>query len=66
MDIGVIHQTDALPADKLPHSRKRRAQESESNVLETPKGHVLGMTGERGCHRLDLKDVACVNMRDSS
>ncbi|RDX43400.1 hypothetical protein OH76DRAFT_1410189 [Lentinus brumalis] len=56
-----------------PGSLARRSATPKSrtatapNVLETARGgHVLGYTSGCWCHRLDLKDVACVNMRDSS
>jgi hypothetical protein len=29
------------------------------------KGHVLSVTRERGCHRVDMKNAAFVKMRDS-
>ena len=39
----------------------------DPNVLETARGgRVLGYTSGRSRHRLDAKDVACVNMRDWS
>ncbi|KAI0631200.1 hypothetical protein C8Q77DRAFT_192588 [Trametes polyzona] len=49
----------------------RHSEEDKQTRSKRPRdrlegGHVLGYTSGRWCHRLDVKDVACVNMRDSS
>jgi len=56
------------PLALVHQSCKQLSKAQNRNVLEIPPrwDHVLCRTSERGCHRVDLKDVACVNMRDSS
>ncbi|KIK41264.1 hypothetical protein CY34DRAFT_806299 [Suillus luteus UH-Slu-Lm8-n1] len=65
-----IHQTDAQLAGSgslnCKQSSKGQNQTSSKPHVIKRKGHVLCRTRERCCHRVDLKDVACVNMRDSS
>ncbi|KAF9227108.1 hypothetical protein BS17DRAFT_774954, partial [Gyrodon lividus] len=63
-----IHQTDARLAGSSSPSCKQpsKAQNQTSSRSRQSGDHVLCRTSERECHRVDLKDVACVNMRDSS
>jgi hypothetical protein len=61
-----IHQTNAQLAGNFSQWLKAH-QKSIPNVLETllAQSHVLNYTSERGSHRVDMKDVAFVKMRDS-
>jgi hypothetical protein len=68
MKLKEIHQTNARLAGLTPIQPHCGVKEMQTKRPRDPpkKGHVLSYTRERRCHRMDLKDVACVNMQDSS
>jgi hypothetical protein len=63
-----IHQTNAALAGYLLNipARERRDKNQTSSSLHKKANVFSVVRGKRGSHRVDLKDVACVNMRDSS
>ncbi|KIK99543.1 hypothetical protein PAXRUDRAFT_822618 [Paxillus rubicundulus Ve08.2h10] len=63
-----IHQTNAqLAGSGSPSCKQPSGTQNQTSSRSRQSGdHVLCRTSERGCHRVDLKDVACVNMQDSS
>jgi hypothetical protein len=57
------HSTRWLDSATTASGAKETSQTS-SRLSE--EGHVLSYTSECERHRVDLKDAACINMRDSS
>ncbi|KAI0919119.1 hypothetical protein AcV5_002117 [Taiwanofungus camphoratus] len=71
--IMLLHQINKKnPSDIRPTrwkvhraTQKSTQQTNQTSSSASKETYVLSVTSERCCHRLDLKDVACVNMRDS-